>query len=344
MRRVFQYPFNTLNPYQSLLVKALVSKGVDVVAVPESGFKALLSITYPKNISSGILHLHWLSEHIMNHARIIALIRALLLIGIVICWRVFGGRVIWTVHNISNHESKNIYIERFLSISISWLASLITVFGKSGVLPASRYFFLPPAKIKVVKHAKYFGETQFRVPALENDNVNFLFFGLLRPYKGLDLLIESFKEQFGHEHTLTIAGAAKDTVYLEKLSELKLGYENISIQPGWLNSEELIAQIDSCDVVVLPFLEIFMSGSLIAAVSAGRPVIVGDVGLVRDYVDDSVAFFFVPGDKQSLASALSRAARDPDRTIRSIRMRKRSDELSQDVIADDWRLIYESQS
>jgi len=81
----------------------------------------------------------------------------------------------------------------------------------------------------------------------------------------------------------------------------------IRLKLGFLPDEELAQVIFACDVVVLPFKEVFTSGSLVMAITCGKPVVVPNVGFIGEYVDKSCAFFYEANDDEGLFKALKAA-------------------------------------
>ena len=83
--------------------------------------------------------------------------------------------------------------------------------------------------------------------------------------------------------------------------------------------DEYWSDLDWCDVVVVPLRDnLHASGVTVAleAISAGRPVVIADVGGLRDYFGESV-FFYRPGDKSSLIGAVRAAAAEGPRAASS---------------------------
>src|SRR5690606_38097287 len=73
------------------------------------------------------------------------------------------------------------------------------------------------------------------------------------------------------------------------------------------SDEDLATLIGECDVVVLPFTEIFTSGSVVMAITCARAVIVPDGDSLREYIDESCAFIYRTQEPEALKQALQRA-------------------------------------
>jgi glycosyltransferase involved in cell wall biosynthesis len=125
---------------------------------------------------------------------------------------------------------------------------------------------------------------------IEDGDKTILFFGSIRPYKGLEYLVEAFCDRAREhpEYRLIIAGEPKNNSdrYLSELQgslnsepELKV-IQRIHHVPD----EEAELYFKAADVLVLPYTHIFQSGVLFLAYSFGLPVIAADVGSFHEDV------------------------------------------------------------
>jgi len=123
-----------------------------------------------------------------------------------------------------------------------------------------------------------------------------LFFGLIRDYKGLDVLLEALPQI--PDAKLVVAGDPVDPVR-------KTGGVNWRL--GFVPEAEVPRLMAEAAAVVLPYRRLDSSGVLATAIGYGRPVVVSDVGslgeIVREYGAGEVV---PPGDPKALAEATSR--------------------------------------
>ena len=133
-----------------------------------------------------------------------------------------------------------------------------------------------------------------------------LFFGLLRAYKGIDVLVRALGEIPGAR--LVVAGDPLDPI--EPLQELArdLGVaDRIDWRLGFLPDSEVDELMRETTVVVLPYRRTDASGVLATAIGHGRPVVVTDVGALGETVRDfDLGEVVPPGDAQALAAACVR--------------------------------------
>lgn len=141
------------------------------------------------------------------------------------------------------------------------------------------------------------------------------FFGTLKPYKGLDILIEAFSRvQKEEEVVLKISGRPRMNVKPLKKKANKLGIrEKINWDLRFVPEEEVPNIFREADVLVLPYRTIDASGVLTKALLFGTPVIASDIGGIDEFVTDGGEGFLVPSeDPEALASALRELIRDED--------------------------------
>jgi glycosyltransferase involved in cell wall biosynthesis len=136
-----------------------------------------------------------------------------------------------------------------------------------------------------------------------------LFFGLLRPYKGVDLLIEAFREVEGAE--LWVAGMPR--MPLAPLEELaRQARSPVRFVPRFISDPEIPAFFRRADLVVLPYRDIDQSGVLYTALAFGKPILASAVGGFVEVAERHGAARLVPaGDLPALAAALQELVDDP---------------------------------
>jgi glycosyltransferase involved in cell wall biosynthesis len=142
-----------------------------------------------------------------------------------------------------------------------------------------------------------------------------LFFGVLKPYKGVDVLLEAFArlpEPVAKDTVLQIVGYPWMPV--EPLQSLarRLGVESrVSWDLRFVEEKEVALYFTQADVVVLPYRRIDQSGVLMVALAFGKPIVASRVGGFAEILRDGVHGFLVePGDAESLARALARVLGD----------------------------------
>lgn len=174
-------------------------------------------------------------------------------------------------------------------------------------------YHIPQEKITVIPHALY-----DQYPALEKnlarkelgiteENV-ILFFGLLRPYKGVKYLIrafENFPPDVAHSTRLLIVGEAwedRESLSLAKESPLR---EKITIVNRYVPDSDVPVFFSAADMLVLPYTRASQSGVAHIAMAYGLPIIATRVGgLVEGMSSYAGAFFINPGSVEELKSEI----------------------------------------
>ncbi|HUR04325.1 MAG TPA: glycosyltransferase family 4 protein [Nonomuraea sp.] len=140
-----------------------------------------------------------------------------------------------------------------------------------------------------------------------------LFFGIVRPYKGLDLLLRALPEGVG----LTVAGefwgGLDGTRAL--LDELGIA-DRVELRPGYVAAEDVPKLFASADALVLPYRNATASQNVWLGHEHGVPVIATRVGALADHVTDGVDGLLVePDDVEALNRVIKRfyAPGEPER-------------------------------
>lgn len=296
-----QYP-DSKNPYTNLLRNALGEQGivVRVVADPLGFFLAALTDQKPD-----VLHLHWV--HPISRNLLLSIMKFCLFQAGLTLFRLRHVRVFWTIHNLEFHEQQYRWLDRLNNRLMAGKVDAAFVHSKGAIPLVSAMVGLPADRIYYVPHGNYAGAISGidsnTFPKKQGAGKTFLYFGLVRPYKGVLALIAQFRRLEGAA-TLVIAGDPQGAEMRRQVEAAARPDQRIHLRLGYLPDDELARLIFACDVVVLPFKDVFTSGSLIMAITWGKPVLVPNVGLIREYVDDSCAIFYDANDDRGLYRAL----------------------------------------
>lgn len=142
-----------------------------------------------------------------------------------------------------------------------------------------------------------------------------LFFGGIKPYKGLNLLIEALPRVVERLPTarLVIAGRPAEPFarYERAIDRLQLD-DHIIRRLGYVPEDEVAPYFSAADVVALPYTEGDFSGVLMAAYAFGCPVVATDTGGIGQTVaKDDTGYMVPPRDRRALAEAIVRVLADP---------------------------------
>lgn len=181
-------------------------------------------------------------------------------------------------------------------------------------LVAKRYS-ISPEKIHVIPHGLYdqYGELLDIKEARRNlsikDDFVILSFGLIRKYKGTSYLIRAFEQlppKILEKSRLLIVGEIWED-RKELLDQIKASpfYEHITLVDEYVPDDKVNVYFSAADVVVLPYLRASQSGIAHIAMSFGKPVIVSEVGGLKESMAKYEGTFFIPpGDVDSIRKAI----------------------------------------
>ncbi len=173
---------------------------------------------------------------------------------------------------------------------------------------------LPAERVRVIPHGAfdYLADLPDEKPLpaeLEGaEGTVILSFGLLRPYKGLENLLEAFAQVPDAE--LWIVGNPR--MEIEPLHELAaLSGARVRFVTRFVSDAEIPAIFRRADIVALPYLDAEHSGVLYTGLAFGKPLVLSAVGGFPEVAETGAARLVAPGDTAALAAALRELAADP---------------------------------
>lgn len=335
------------NPYLRLLSSALEDRQVRVSLGRVWGWVPLWAAVR-RSGRPDLVHLHWQHRFFVpKHGGWIRTWAATaLFFAQFLSLRATGTRFVWTVHNITNHEGHR---ERWELAASKLLARLVDrlIVHCHAVLPTvAAAYRVPPERIDVCPHGTY-GDW-YRGPAtradardalgLPTESRILLYFGLIRPYKGVDRLIRTFREIEGAALRLVVLGMPKAPGLESTIRELACRDPRVEAHLEFVEDDRLAAYLKACDAVVLPYRDSLTSGAAVLAGAAHRPVVMPKLGCAREYPDGS-GYFYDPGDPEGLRNALERACRE-DTDVRGEAAARYVAQFTWDNVAGTLSSIY----
>jgi len=167
---------------------------------------------------------------------------------------------------------------------------------------------VPSERVHVIPHGALTHLARAHAPApapFETDKPVVLCFGLMRPYKGIDVLLEAWRGIEDAE--LWVAGMPR----MDISGLMASAPPGVRFVPRYIADEELPAYFRRADLVVLPYREIDQSGVLFTALGFGKPLLLSDVGGFPEIAATGAARMFPSGDAYVLRGALRGLLDDP---------------------------------
>ena len=202
-------------------------------------------------------------------------------------------KILFITENVVSHESR--FIDRFLTkIGLSNASKFLVLSNKVKEEIASKY----PSKIVYKSELPIYNcydtnkalngnSIREKFGFKESDRV-LLFFGYIRHYKGLDILIEalSILRKTDPSYKLLVAGESyeDEKIYLNRIYELKLK-DAVVMENKFISNEDVGEYFYASDLVVLPYRTATQSGILNMAYGFLKPVVITNVGGLAEFVD-----------------------------------------------------------
>lgn len=142
---------------------------------------------------------------------------------------------------------------------------------------------------------------------LEPEKKYLLFFGFIRDYKGLDLLIEAFNNNELKELPIKVLVAGEfygnEEKYLNLIKKYKL--ENyIELRTKFIPNTEVYLYFCACDIVVQPYKHATQSGVTQIAYHFGKPMITTNVGGLSEMIPNGVVGYVVEPNPKDISNAI----------------------------------------
>jgi glycosyltransferase involved in cell wall biosynthesis len=255
--------------------------------------------------------------HILWNNKLEVLDRTILMLF----YRVLGKRIVLTVHNVNarRRDGNDTWLNRITLKMQYRLADHLFVHTEKMRKELAEEFGIGESFVTVVPFGinndvpstSLTGSEARKQLGISADERTILFFGHIAPYKGLEHLVEAFRQLLkgSNKYRLIIAGNPKNCVdywsSIEKTIENEIDASRVVLKIEHIPDGETEIYFKAADVLALPYRHVYQSGVLFLGYGFGLPVIATDVGSLReDIIEGKTGFVCKPGDSGDLASAL----------------------------------------
>jgi glycosyltransferase involved in cell wall biosynthesis len=187
----------------------------------------------------------------------------------------------------------------------------VVVHSEHGARRLEVDFGVPAEKLEPIPHGAfdYLTTQPEEVPLPEElrdvQGPVILAFGLVRPYKGTDVLLEAFSRIAGDFEGAEVWVVGMPRMPMEQLRELAARVPGrVRFVDRFVTDPEIPAFMRRADLVALPYRNIEQSGVLYTALAFGRPLVLSDVGGFGEIAAQGAARLVPPGDPEALAGVL----------------------------------------
>lgn len=229
-------------------------------------------------------------------------------------------KLVYTVHNVLPHDSGTKFLPVFERVYRQMDALICHTHEAKNRLV--REFSVDPERVLTIPHGPLFHDSErLSVQAsraqlsLPQDTTLVFWQGIMRPYKGLDFLLEAWHRIAHSVNALLIVAGTGESSLLgaikEKVSRLGL-QESVRLDFRFIPDEELSAYYQASDVLVFPYREVTTSGAFMTALTYRKAMVVTKLPAFQEALKGRETALFVNyGDIEGLASALSKLICEP---------------------------------
>lgn len=235
----------------------------------------------------------------------------------VLAFRLAGLPVVFTVHNVNPHHKTLRIYHRVIYSMLYKLCNSLVIHSEQGKRELMELFNVEPGKVWVIPHGDY----KFFVPEIEltaetakerlglpGTVKTILFFGAIRPNKGLDFMLSALPRicrKIEGLRLLIVGEPWENYQRYRKIIEQYQLEDNVCEYLRYVSNDEIPLFFWASDVVVLPYREITQSGVLQIAYAFSKPVVATDIEGFKEVIDEGRNGYTVPfGDSQRFAEIL----------------------------------------
>jgi len=296
LQKVVHYPSLKQNPYSKLLVEALVDAGIDTFDSPmvhhTNPFRSLFWVRHYR-----IVHWHWLSSHYQGRNAPRFVLRTIAFTACLLAIRLHGTKMVITVHNLYPHEHKYPRLHRFAARLIGILVNQIIVHSRHAAL-AIQPLYRQARKTVAVEHVDYSstikkpqGNRRYykRIFGLNVNRPAVLFFGQIRPYKGVEWLLSSADLFEASGIDVLITGSPIDASYGDRITAVCENHANVRCRLEFIPDDELSDILRAADVVVFPYTNALTSGAAHLALAHDVAIVAPSCTAFQELIDLKIA-------------------------------------------------------
>jgi glycosyltransferase involved in cell wall biosynthesis len=305
--KILIYPLDSRNPYQKLLSQWLQKNHECTVYLKPRAYKS-----FPFHLISAcraydVIHLHWIWGLYEAKTRTRMIIKSISVCITLLIIRLLHKNVVLTLHNLLRHDSAFPACELWSRKIIIKAVNRVIVHSNPSKEIAIQKFG-SRKKFHVIPHGDFrrvypnsVSKTEARaflnIP--EKKKV-LLFFGILRPYKGLENLL--LASRFIDQNVLLLIAGSGDDDYIKKLQDM--ANQNVILHSEYIPSENVQYYMNASDCMILPYRESFTSGVAVLSLGFYLPIICTKCTAFQHLVERELCIGFDSLKPDSITKAL----------------------------------------
>lgn len=312
MKVMFIPDFTDGNPYQRRLAEGISTDGTDVTFASGYPLSTLRTVAETR---PDVVHFHWIAPFLVSESRLVSYAKSTVFLLATLTAKLMRIDVVWTVHNVLDHERRHPRIELFGRRVFARLCDELIVHCESARDTVVERYRLPTSRhVHVIPHGHY--ETSHRNTVsrdeardrlgVASDSTVFLYLGQIRPYKQVPQLIDAVASLPDEDVRLLVAGKPSDESHAREVRRRAESDPRVDATLSFVPDEDVQVYFNAADAVVLPYRDILTSGSAILGMTFERPVVGPRTGCLPELLRDQTELLYDP-DHESIADALERA-------------------------------------
>lgn len=252
-----------------------------------------------------------------------------------------------TVHDPEPHSGSNKIINYLGNCSIKKADKIIILSEVFKEFTANK-FNKKLKDIYVIPHGnfKYYREQTVKreKDTYRADHINYVFFGRISKYKGLQVLAEAYRivEKELTNVTLTVAGSGD----FHEFSTYYNGLKNFNLKNRWFKDNEVGSLFEGNNIIcVLPYIDATQSGVIPIAMDYKVPIIASRTGGLEEQLENGkLGALVIPNNAKELAKEMIKMAKDYEYRMKYVEPAyQRVQELSWNVLAKKLKIIIEDE-
>lgn len=340
------------NIYNVLLYRALDSIGMRYANLPCS---LRYFLRHGPQEEFHYLHFHW-PEVFFNlrptePRRLFGLKHYVWIHALWLVAKLRGYRFVWTVHEVDVHDATQLTWLHALSRRLLWKlcdlgfahtpdvrAEAERRWGRKrhgATIPIGSYDGAYPADV-----TRPVARQKLGIPA---NAFTFVFFGNVRPYKGIDLLLDAF-EHLAADHPeahLVVAGKPYSTAFRAEVEARAAAIPRLHLALGYVPDDEIQVHLRAADCFVAPYKYIETCSAIYLALAFDLPIIIKSEGNVVDFEPQGIGVFL--RDASEVEAAMRRMLEMPEAERAALRRnaRKAAELYSWDNLRHRYRHAFD---
>ena len=313
-------PVSSINdPYQALMMEGLSTNNhLKIIHGLDNKFFGILLTGLIKR--PDYIHFDWNYRYFLRKQKWLTWVSIpSFFIQLYIVKYLLRCNLVWSMHNIQSHENTNqIKEEEWVQHRFAHLCDWVRLFSYSAIPRAAQYLQVPTDKFRVSYHASFFGCYPNKVSqnearaflGIKPDDFVLLHFGTIRPYKGLDTLINAFKRIPGDNIRLVVAGKPHKKEYLPDIQKMLAEDSRIISFLAFIEDEKVQYFFNASDIVVLPYTDIENSGPTLIAMMFSKPVLAPRLGFLAERLSAQPQLLYIQGNLEEALKRIDTFSRE----------------------------------